>query len=678
MEKDDSIQTVSDFIEEAKELYQTEKDNWERTHRRAREDQYFLSDNEDAQWNAQDISSRQHDGRPVVTIDQLGQFVHTVVNNIKMNTPTIDVIPLGNSDIETAKIYKGLIRQIQKESNAEYAYDNALESAVKCSLGYFKIDHDYVDDNSFEQKLIIEPVTDPTTVFLDWRSNKVDGSDAEYCFILTTMTEEAFEEKYPGKACESFTTKQEHYDEHRDHNEVIICEYYYLEKTPIQIGVRIDPMTGTQVKEEVRAELQYNAVRNTVKTTVKRVVMSGKDILEKSTFPGKYIPVIPVYGEISYIEGNRHLYSLIRRSKDAQRLYNYWRSTETELLMRQPQAPFMAAEGQVDDYMADWTNPEKAQVLRYKTIDAEGNAVPPPVRLPAPVMPTGIAQASLQCVDDIKATMGMYNASIGMQSNETSGVAIQNRKFQGDIATWHFGDNLLASIKHAGKVLISAIPVIYDTARVLNIVGDEEDVKTVGVNGIIVDGQEQHFDLTQGQYHVDVTTGAPFATQRQEFAQTLMDLVSKVPEVGQVGLDLMIENMDFPGAQALASRIKKILPPQLQGDDKATPEQAQLMQMQQAMEQAQQQIQALTQALQSKESKEQLEAQIEIAKVKIEQDRLALEKDKLYSDVLLRQQEIESKEPPAYEDSKEDNLLDAKAIAELNYLQSLANGGSVS
>ena len=658
---------MSDIIERAKSNYQRDVSGWKDVYQAARDDMFFLSDDKYAQWDKKDHSSRAGLGRPALTIDQLGQFVHQVANSIRMNTPSINIIPSGsNASVETAEIFKGLIRNIEYVSNADDAYDTASLNSIKSSFGFIRVEHDYVDEKSFDQHLLIKRIVNPLSVCIDVNSTECDGSDARHATIIDSILVSEFKKRYPDAEVSCFEDEKESSDAKKDGDYITIAEYFEIEESESEMGMGEDGAINPTEKDGV-----YKNKRMIKKRTVNRYVLSGAAILEETKFPGKYIPIVPVYGEESWIEGKRRIYSLIRKSKDAQRMFNYWKSLETELLMKQPNAPFIAVEGITEDYDDDYKNPGKAIVLRYKSTDISGNPAPMPQRLAPPTIPTGIVEAARAAVDDIKATMGLYGASLGQRSNETSGIAIERRNQQGDVATFHFNDNLMRSIAHVGKILVCAIPEIYDTSRVIRIIGLEDEPKEVGVNGQVVEGQKERFDLTQGIYDVRVITGASFTTKRQEAATFFTDIVSKQPDLMQVMGDLLFKNMDFTGAEAMSERMKKVIGkvnPELLEDneDEIDPQVMQLQtqlqeaaaamqelqaQMQQMGEDAESEIETLNIQLENKQAEtqikgtsEQSRAQTETGKLELESLRIQQEHNFKMADLALKNRELDIKE----------------------------------
>ncbi len=632
---------MSDVIKRAQDNYQRDKDHWEDIYRKAREDMKFISDDEDAQWNAEDRALREK--RPCLQIDQLGQFIHQVANTIRMNTPTINIIPGTDGDIETADVFKGLIRNIEYKSNADEAYDTGSLSSIRCSIGFIFVDHGYVGNNGFEQELTIKRCVNSLQCWIDCDSIEADGSDARRGIKIQPMSTQEFKRRYPNKKVSSFGEDTK--SNYKDEDSVNVAEYYEIIEETKEVG-----LTDTGDMQEVVEDVEYSSVRTLKKPKVMRYILSGEEVLAQSTFPGKYVPIVPVYGEEAWIDGKRQLYSLIRKSKDAQRMYNYWKSLETELLMKQPNAPIMAGAGQIENYAADWQNPQKSMVLRYETHDADGNALPAPQRLAPPTIPTGIVNAARETIDDIKATMGIYNASLGVKSNETSGVAISRRKEEGDVATYHFGDNLVRSITHVGRLLVCAIPEVYDTARIVQIIGKEDEPQQIGVNGAMAPDQERPFNLKDGEYGVRVITGASFTTKRQEAADFFQSIVEKQPQLMMVMGDLLFKNMDFAGAQAMAERMKKVIDPKFLDENKDQPVDPEKEQMKMVIQQGEQMIQQMQaemadmqQQLKNKDGEVQVKAQSEQNKSQYEDGKLKLEILKLQQEAEKNRQENEFK-----------------------------------
>lgn len=621
---------AKDIIQTAQDLYRRDKDAWADIYRKGRDDVKFISDDEYAQWDQSDVKARLDSNRPAITVDQLGQFIHQVANDVRMNTPTINVIPSDDTaTIETAAIYKGKIKDIEYRSGADDAYDLAVTNAIKGSIGFIRVSHDYADDISEKQELFINRVVNPFACYIDCNSVEVDGSDAMHGHIIEKMSVAKFKSKYPKKEPVSFEDEKGKVLT-KDGDEVSICEFYKVEEQSREVGYQ-----ESGKPEDVQEGIEYKAKRTLKKRIVKRYVLSGNDVLEETTFPGKYIPLVPVYGEEAWEDGKRNIHSLIRKSKGAQKLFNFQLSNETEALMKQPEAPFMAVAGSIENYAEDWQNPKKAAVLRYDA-EVNGKPVQPPQRLSPPQISQGFMAARASSIDLIKGSMGIYNASLGERSNETSGVAINQRKAEGDVATFHFGDNLVKSITQVGRILVCAIPEVYDTPRLIRIINDEDKPETVGINGLTGPEQQESVDLNQGKYDVRVITGASFTTQRQETVAALTQMFSANPELMTVFGDIFFKNSDFAGAPAMAKRAEKMLPPNIKDEDGDQEKQ----QLQQALAQAQQEIQGMAEQLKARQENEQLKAQVETTKANSELEKAKIDAAVKMEELKIKQQEL--------------------------------------
>lgn len=627
---------MDDLIKEAKELYDIDRKHWSDIYREAEDDDDFMSGSPGAQWNSQDYSSRKNGGKPALEIDQLSQFEKQVANEIRRNTPCIKVIPNGSdASIEDAEIYRGIIRSIEYRSGADAAYDTGVACAIRSSIGFLKAITDYSSDTGFDQELRIERVVSPRSIMIDSRSVAADGSDMMHAWEEEPpISAKEFKKLYPDCAPISFGESQ---SPNKDDASIRIMRWYRIEETKYKIGQLAD---GTI--EEVQDGGEYQAQREISIRKVKIYRLTNSEVIETLDFPGKYIPIVPVYGEEAWINGERKLFSLIRRSKDGQRMFNVWKSLEAELLLKQPMAPIMAAVGTTEDFKEEYANPDKVAVLRYRQVDANGQPAPTPQRLAPPQIPAGIVNGARESVDDIKATMGIYNASLGAQSNETSGIAIQARKLQGDSATYHFGDNLVRAIQQMGRILVHAIPQVYDTPRIVQIINDEEEAEPVGINGAMAEKQKMAHFLNRGQFDVRVTTGQSYATKRMETSALMSDMAKANPEFVKVAGDLFFKYMDVEGSDVLAARFEKLLPPGLKDDDSGVSQDPRVPQMQQIIQQGLQEIQQLQAALQ--QAQEELKSKQAEALLKAQESQTRAQKDAMDMQVKEMQVQIDAQQ----------------------------------
>lgn len=627
-----------ELLEQIKKNFESDQEAWRDVRRDALEDWKFRAGD---QWPEQIKRERDHDDRPCLVINKMPQYINQIANEQRQNRPAIKISPVDNfADVETAKVFQGIIKHIENSSNASVAYDNATDGAVTGGLGYIRVTTDYCDEMSFDQEIQIKQVYDWASVYFDASSKEPDGSDANHAFVHEEMTKDQFKSEYPDAKVTTMTewTSVGDSDGWLSKNTVRVAEYFYKKFKKTKIYQVQEIATGqifVLTKEELPKDESLYKILNERVADIPEIhwcKTNGYEILEKTIWPGKWIPIIPVYGKALMVDGKRILESVIRHAKDSQRMYNYFASTESETIALAPKAPFIVAEGQIPkEFEQIWKSANKKNIsyLPYKPVSLAGQLVGAPQRNAYEAPIAAISQARMQSNDDIKATTGIFDASMGNKSQETSGIAIQRRVNQAQTSNFHFIDNLNRSIRHVGKILVDLIPKIYDTERALRIIGEDGSEEVVTVNTIF-EGKSK-YDLSAGKYDVIVETGPSFATKRQEAAAAMIEMTKAFPQLAQVAGDLVVGNMDWPGAKDMQARIRKTLPPGIvdekDGADIPDEVKAQIGQMQQMIQQLSGSLEQATAALNQKkletESKERIEtlkvnAQLEIAKAQIE------------------------------------------------------------
>jgi hypothetical protein len=588
------------------------------------------------QWPLHVRKQRELDGRPCLTINRLPAFARQVVNDARQNKPAIRIRPAdSDADPKTAEIFTGLIRNIEQSSNADVAYDTALESAVYTGVGYFRIDTDYAHEDTFDLDILIKRVANPFTVYGDPLSQAADASDWRFGFVTEMLPTEDFHSRY-GKETQASDWSADGDDKDslwRNEDSVRIAEYWEREEytKPIVALSNGQVISAEQYKQHqdlwLAQGVRVTGERDTRCYRVTQSLMTGTEVLEKNNWPGKYIPIVPVYGDEINVQGKRYFRSLIRDARDSQMMFNFWRTASTELVALAPKAPFIGPRGAFDGD-SRW---QSANTKSHPYLEYEGSI--PPQRQPFAGVPAGALQEALNSSDDMKSILGIYDASLGARSNETSGRAIMARQREGDVSTFHFIDNLSRAIKYAGRCLIDLIPAVYDKPRMLRVLGEDGSVRNVAVNGQ-PDEYGQVYELARGKYDLVVDTGPSFTTKREEASNFLLETIRANPATSPLLMDVAVRNMDFPEAEKVAKRFAAMLPPAIQkieGQEGAPQEvianqlaqaQMQIQQMQEALQSAQMQAQQL------EAQKVQQTGQIAAQKMQLEQ-QIAAQTDEL-------------------------------------------------
>lgn len=599
-----------EIIAEAREAFERAADAEAENRREALDDLRFARLGE--QWPPQIKRERDLDGRPCLTINRLPAFIRQVVNDARQNKPGMLVHPVDSAaDPATAEVLNGLIRHIEQSSDAEVAYDTALDFAVTGGFGYFRINSRYASDDTFDQDLVIERVANPFSIYGDPDGTAADSSDWNCAFVVDTLPKAAFEARWKGAepvdwSADAYASLS---DPWLSGERVMVAEHWRREPVTRTIVALSDgQVVEAAVYEKQKAMFDALGVsvagrpRTVASHKVVQRILTGAEVLETVEWAGRFIPIVPVYGEELHIDGRRRLRSLVRDAKDPQRMFNYWRTTSTELVALAPKTPFIGRKGAFETDSAKWAT---ANTQTHAYIEYDGPE--PPQRQPFAGPPAGAMQEALSASDDMKSIMGLYDASLGARSNETSGRAILMRQREGDVSTFHYIDNLNRALRHAGRILLDLIPKVYSTPRVIRVLGADGQASAVAVNQEPTPpgqgdaaGQlkavEKIYDLTVGKYDVTVQAGPSFTSRREEAANQMIELIRAYPAAAPAIGDLLAKNLDWPGADEVAQRLQAMLPPQARGGDpQAQAAQAQTAKLAQALAAAQAQIAALRQ-----------------------------------------------------------------------------------
>ncbi len=621
------------------------------------------------QWPNDIMVQRQIEGRPCLTINKLPTFIRQVVNDARQNKPSIKVHAADSgADPATADLINGLIRNIEYTSNADTAYDTATECAVTGGFGYIRVGMDYAYDDAFDMDICIKRVSNPFSIYGDPNSREADSSDWDKAFVVDQLSKEQFQAQWGDKAQVDWDDSvwNEVGNTWRNGDYTTVAEYWTREEIDRPI-VLLSDGSVQDAKDMQSDTMQLLLQTGQVKVVRERMAksckvtqrfMSGAEILETRDWPGRYIPIVPVYGDEFDVEGKRYFRSLIHNAIDAQRMFNYWRTASTELVALAPKVPFIGEEGAFDVDIHRWNtaNTKSHPFLEY----SKGKQ--PPQRQPLDMgTAAGALQEALNASDDMKSIIGLFDASLGARSNETSGRAIMARQREGDVSTFHFIDNMSRAIRHTGRILIDLIPKVYSGERIIRVIGEDgtqqtkpinqqyqmQDPKTgqpmqqpvMGQNGQPMTDQTGNplmqpimalHDLTAGKYDLTVETGPSYTTQREEFVAAATELIRANPAIAPAVGPELVKSMDFPNADKIAQKLEEMAAGQ------PSP------QIQQQMDQGKKQMQQMAQQLQQLQQENQQLKQDKSDKIAEVQSNEQIEMMKIASNERINQQKLES------------------------------------
>ena len=651
------MKSHKDCLEEFQEIAEFEAQNRERWLEDLRFG--FASD----QWDEKLRRARQnnpHGARPCLTVNKIPTHARQILNDMRQARASIKVLPVDDkADVETAEIIQGSIRHIEHVSNADQAYTIAAEYQVMMGVGYFRVNTEYTDPVYNEQEIRIQAIRNPFSVYMDPWCIDITGGDAKSCYVVSQYPKKEFERRWPKAMMADIeklgpTSASGWFTD----NGVRVAEYFWIEEYDEDYV-----LVNGQAHKADKYDPSLGKVQREAKVARQRVkwhLMTGAEILEEAEKPGEYIPIIRVVGEDYDIDGDRIVHGIVRRARDAQQMYNFTVSSIAERNALEPKAPWLIAEEAVEGHEDEFgaANRENLPFLRYNAFSEDGQPMPAPQRQ----FPVGANSAlinQMQSSDaDIQATIGQFAASLGQVSNEKSGAAIRQRQHVGDIATFHYPDNMSRAIRQAGRVIISQIPEVYDTPRIARILGEDGEAEQARLDPEIQGAMEERSDhskvynLGVGKYDVAVTTGPSYATKRQEGAERMQAYLQGNPALWGVIGDLAVKLDDGPYSEEMAKRLRATIPPEIRQDEEeaeALPPEA-MQQIQQAEQALQEQGMQLEEMGQENQQMKQaidgklLEQQMKQQEYEFRQMEMSHEAQIAQLEYELKQQELQVKQ----------------------------------
>jgi hypothetical protein len=535
------------------------------------------------QWDAYALEQRKD--RPTLTINRIPQFIRQVTGDMRQMKPGIKTVPVDSrGDKDTAETIAGMIRYIENRSDAAGIYMSGADSQVSCGIGHWMVNKEYADGTTFNQELRIIGIDDQVAVACDPDAKLPMKEDAKWWIIPVDISRESFKEEYPDASVEDFDDADHaSADGWFDQDFIRIAAYWVKKPAKRLLAHMQDGGTAdlTDKSEEEREEIGKTAKRVERRDSFKvcRYLITAAHVLEETDWPGMDIPIVPCLGEEVKIGKRTVRHGLTRFARDPQRMVNYYSSAEAEVVALQPKAPWLATRKNVENNMSQWStaNTENHSVLLYTPDSANGNI--PPQRIQPAVSSQGISEGLDRAVADMKGVIGIYDAGLGNKSNETSGKAIIARQREGDVGTYIYIDNWTRSIRRTGSILIGLIPHVYDTERMIRIMGEDGKVDLKWINkpvGLQVDpmnpmqagksNQEQKIenDVTVGAYDVVLEAGPSYSTKREEAKESMREFIQSAPETAPVIMDLVAKAQDWPMADEISKRLEAVAPPPVQ------------------------------------------------------------------------------------------------------------------
>ena len=571
-----------------------------------------------AQWD--DWATKSRGDRPKLEINKVALPVNVYMGNFRQNDMSVTFRPSsGGATRKTAEVYKGLSRHILERSNWDSIGTNAATEQATGGIGAWRVMTQFSSDDTFEQEIRVGMIRSAcTSVFYDPAAQKESKEDMNHCFVNEFVAKKAFEKKWPDAVVtgipdpargqgDSGAWRGDWFQPDR----VRVAEYWVRTRIKQTLLLMSDGSTlieedAKDVLDELAAQdppiLEVNS-REVMRHKVVRYMMTGSEFLEgPEDWPGQSIPIIPIFGYNTWIDGKHYFRGMVRFGKDPQRAYNYLSSQRIENEAFAPKDVVLMTKKQAKGQTTKISrmNVEHDPVYFYNHVEGE----PPPFRLGNAAPQTELAAQLVQADQDIQATTGKFSPELGQNLGDQSGVALRALNQVGDQATFTLTENFMNGMFVMGGIFAELIPKFFTTAQSVRVLGDDAQEEFVEINTVVKDEQTGEevmlHDITAGKYDQKVDIGPTFTTQRTEGLEILSSMVRDNPNLAPLVADLIATQMDFPFAPELERRTRRpllaqgIIDPNEEEQEKLDAQKAEAQGQEQQGPSIQEQLEALT------------------------------------------------------------------------------------
>lgn len=645
---------VSDMLRDFKQSSNAESDN--RT--RALFIQDFIRPGAD-QWTASQVTAR--GSRATYSFNQLPKFGRQVINDMWQNVPQIKYIPKGDTNNDKAEILEDKIREIQATGSAQTAYKLAISSQINIGWAYFAFGTEYENNETRNQNICIREIPNTLQIFDDPTTRKQDRSDRRYLIEVEDMPRTEFNAESDRKYTDyELTSIGNDYPSWANLGKDIvrIGHYWRVETTTKDRWFKKD--SDDYVDEKPKDAKKYD-LREIKTQKVMYYKCTALEKLEEQEWLGSYIPFCFVEGNKNIVDGKVYYTGLYEDMVSTQVLYNYATNTAIELAESAPISPFMgdfrAFKGFEEFY--DNANTKNYSRLPYNAVDDQGQPIAPPQRMQNGADLSSAVNLIQMAEQNFYGTSGIYPASLGQQSNEKSGKAIIARQKEGDVSTSNYPDAFGRALLFGGEIFMDLSKKVLDGARTIQVMSEDKKTRSVKINQKYKDentGKPMHYDMTEGDYEVAVSTGPSYTTKREEAREAQIQLFQAAPQAMLPALPGIIRNMDWPGADKTADAVERGLPPELRDPERQAEQMKDIPPAAQAqLQQASQAIQVLTQQLEqatAAANDKQAENQAKLGDLQIKAQNAENQKQKDQFDAEYRMQELQFEKEKALSDNE--------------------------
>lgn len=508
------------------------------------------------------------EGKPRYTFDMTTPIIKQIVGDLKKADFNIKITPSGGKATkDTARVLDGLIRNIENVSRAQQrVYIKSGKSLAIGGMDGWRIDQMHVDDDSFDQDLVINPIHNfVDRVWFDCSAEERDKSDATRCFVLQAMSKDEYENKWPKGSGESIQITTETSAYYHKPDLTVVGEIFYVR----QVLREIVEMSDGKVYE---VNGDYLAIKDELAAagiTEKRNRKRQKKVVMVRHFDNKgwlgeaketvfsYIPVIPVYANYEIFENKTIYYGEVEKLIDPQRVLNYSQSREIEEGALAPRKKYWMTLAQAAGHESSISQLNtSADPVQFYTPDQQ--APGQPLQTGGAEINPGLRVITESMRQTIGQVSGMFAANMGDNPGLQSGIAIEKLQNKGSVGSMEYFSSMETGISHTARILVDAIPRVYDTERQQRILNEDGSFDMIMLNEVRIDeqtGEEITLnDLSIGTYDVICSAGKAFSNRQEEMVDSILSIGAVDPTIIGLGGDILLNSIDAPGMDKLAER----------------------------------------------------------------------------------------------------------------------------
>jgi len=471
-----------------------------------------------------------------------------IVADLAMNKVQVDFEPTDGTRKDSAELVDGVYRASDNHNTSIESYEMAKNESVVCGVGAWELYTVYKEMRGSNDKQVIRrrPLWEANNnVYWDPNAKRIDKSDARYVSILTAYSEEGyldFVEETTGKRPEHFDAESFKFPEQSyafpwlggEGAKVYVVTLYYRTKVKDNMITLIDPFQREKTVYESELETVMDelldqgysivAEKEITRYRVHKYIASGAKILSSDLIAGTHIPVVPVYGEYAYVEGEVHYEGVTRLAKDPQRLRNFQGSYLADITARGPTRKPIFFKEQIagHEYMYETSgidNRFNYLLQNRTTIAGEDLPIGPIAEMPDQTIPEALLASiefSKMAIEDV-ATPGTPQ---NITDPETSGRAIYAVQAQIELQSVVYQSHFKHAKRRDAEIYADILSTILDTPSEEQVELSDGTKEVMQVMQSVLDEETGEpvviHDLTDSYFNVTSRIGPDYGSQKEQ------------------------------------------------------------------------------------------------------------------------------------------------------------------